>query len=147
MDVEGNGEPVRGHLQFIDNRVDTASGTVQLRAVFDNPDGSLLPGQFVRVRIGQPKPQPQLLISERAVGTDQDKKFVLVVDPQNKLDYRQIVLGEWANGLRIVKTGLKPGERIVVNGLQRVRPGAVIAPEPVTMASVEQPAAMNVAER
>ena len=147
MDVEGNGEPVRGHLQFIDNRVDTASGTVQLRAVFDNPDGSLLPGQFVRVRIGQPKPQPQLLISEPAVGTDQDKKFVLVVDPQNKLDYRQIVLGEWANGLRIVRAGLKPGERIVVNGLQRVRPGAFIAPEPVTMASVEQPAAMNVAER
>jgi multidrug efflux system membrane fusion protein len=147
MEIDGDGEPVRGHLQFIDNRVDTASGTVQLRAVFDNPDGLLLPGQFVRVRIGQPKPQPQLLISERAVGTDQDKKFVLVVDPQNKLDYRQIALGDWANGLRIVKTGLKPGERIVVNGLQHVRPGAVVAPEPVAMASVEQPAAINVAER
>jgi multidrug efflux system membrane fusion protein len=147
MEPEGDGAPIRGHLQFIDNRVDTASGTVQLRAVFDNPDGSLLPGQFVRVRIGQPKPEPQLLISERAVGTDQDKKFVLVVDPQNKLDYRQIVLGDWADGLRIVRTGLKPGDRIVVNGLQHVRPGAVVAPEPVAMASAEQPAAIDVAER
>lgn len=147
METEGDGAPIRGHLQFIDNRVDTASGTVQLRAVFDNPDGSLLPGQFVRVRIGQPKPEPQLLISERAVGTDQDKKFVLVVDPQNKLDYRQIVLGGRADGLRIVRTGLKPGDRIVVNGLQHVRPGAVVAPEPVAMASIEQPAAIDVAER
>ncbi|MGN6770898.1 MAG: efflux RND transporter periplasmic adaptor subunit [Rhizobiaceae bacterium] len=147
VETEGDSAPIRGHLQFIDNRVDTASGTVQLRAVFDNPDGLLLPGQFVRVRIGQPKPEPQLLISERAVGTDQDKKFVLVVDPQNKLDYRQIVLGDWADGLRIVRTGLKPGDRIVVNGLQHVRPGAVVAPEPVAMASVEQPAAIDVAER
>jgi multidrug efflux system membrane fusion protein len=147
METEGDSTSVRGHLQFIDNRVDTASGTVQLRAVFDNPDGLLLPGQFVRVRIGQPKPEPRLLISERAVGTDQDKKFVLVVDPQNKLDYRQIVLGDWADGLRIVRTGLKPGDRIVVNGLQHVRPGAVVTPESVAMASVEQPAAIDVAER
>jgi multidrug efflux system membrane fusion protein len=147
METEGDSAPIRGRLQFIDNRVDAASGTVQLRAVFDNPDGLLLPGQFVRVRIGQPKPEPQLLISERAVGTDQDKKFVLVVDPQNKLDYRRIVLGDWADGLRIVRTGLKPGDRIVVNGLQHVRPGAVVAPEPVAMASVEQPAAIDVAER
>ncbi|HVX31020.1 MAG TPA: efflux RND transporter periplasmic adaptor subunit, partial [Nitrolancea sp.] len=147
METEGDSTPIRGHLQFIDNRVDAASGTVQLRATFDNPDGLLLSGQFVRVRIGQPKPEPQLLISERAVGTDQDKKFVLVVDPQNKLDYRQIVLGDWADGLRIVRTGLKPGDRIVVNGLQHVRPGAVVAPEPVAMASGEQPAAIDVAER
>jgi multidrug efflux system membrane fusion protein len=147
VETEGDSAPIRGHLQFIDNRVDAASGTVQLRAMFDNPDGLLLPGQFVRVRIGQPKPEPQLLISERAVGTDQDKKFVLVVDPQNKLDYRQIVLGDWADGLRIVRTGLKPGDRIVVNGLQHVRPGAVVAPEPVAMASGEQPAAIDVAER
>lgn len=146
MEAGENGQPVRGHLQFIDNRVDMASGTVQLRAVFDNPDGRLLPGQFVRVRIGQPKPEPQLLISERAVGTDQDKKFVLVVDPQNKVDYREVVLGDWANGLRVVRTGLKPGERIIVNGLQHVRPGAVVTPQPVAMASAEQASAMEVAE-
>lgn len=146
MEAGENGQPVRGHLQFIDNRVDMASGTVQLRAVFDNPDGRFLPGQFVRVRIGQPKPEPQLLISERAVGTDQDKKFVLVVGPQNKVDYREVVLGDWANGLRVVRTGLKPGERIIVNGLQHVRPGAVVTPQPVAMASAEQASAMEVAE-
>ncbi|RMC33904.1 efflux RND transporter periplasmic adaptor subunit [Paracoccus alkanivorans] len=146
MEAGENGQPVRGHLQFIDNRVDMTSGTVQLRAVFDNPDGRLLPGQFVRVRIGQPKPEPQILISERAVGTDQDKKFVLVVDSQNKVDYREVVLGDWANGLRVVRTGLKPGERIIVNGLQHVRPGAVVTPQPVAMASAEQASAMEVAE-
>ena len=72
---------------------------------------------------------------------------MLVVDAQNHAQYREVTLGNLQDGLRVVASGLRPGERIVVNGLQRVRPGAVIAPEPVTMASVEQPAAMNVAER
>lgn len=146
--VDGDKTPVRGRLQFIDNHVDTASGTVHVRAVFDNHDGNLLPGQFVRVRIGQPKPRPQVLISDRAVGTDQDKKFVLLVGANDKLAYRQVELGDWADGLRIVTSGLKAGDRIVVDGLQRVRPGAVVAPQPVAMASVESnPAPTDLAER
>lgn len=128
------GTPIRGHLQLIDNEVDRASGTVQVRAVFDNPDGQLIPGQFVRVRMGEPNPERQLLVSERAVGTDQDKKFVFVVGPDNTLTYRQIELGPSAGGLRVVRSGLAPGERIVVNGLQRVRAGATIEPQPVAMA-------------
>jgi len=137
------GEPIRGHLQFVGNQVDMASGTVQVRAVFDNPDGLLIPGQFVRVRIGQPKPEPRLLISERAVGTDQDKRFVLVVGEDNKLDYRQVSLGSWVDGLRVVTSGLKPGDRIVVDGLQRVRPGAIVEPQPSPMRPVEQVAATS----
>ncbi|MBX9457967.1 MAG: efflux RND transporter periplasmic adaptor subunit [Rhizobium sp.] len=121
--------PTRGKLQLIDNQVDAASGTIGVRAVFDNPGGKLIPGQFVRVRMGQPKAEPKILVSERAIGTDQDKKFVFVVDAENKVVYRQIQLGAMAEGQRVVESGLKAGDRIVVNGLQRIRPGAIVVPE------------------
>jgi multidrug efflux system membrane fusion protein len=121
--------PVTGKLQLIDNQVDAASGTIGVRAVFDNPGGKLIPGQFVKVRMGQPKAEPKILVSERAIGTDQDKKFVFVVDAENKVVYRPIQLGAMAEGQRVVESGLKAGDKIVVNGLQRVRPGAVVAPE------------------
>lgn len=125
----GSDLPVRGKLQLIDNEVNTASGTVRVRAVFDNPGGKLIPGQFARVRMGEPKPADQLLISEKAIGTDQDKKFVFVVDKDNKVGYRPVQLGSSIDGQQIVEKGLAPGDRIVVNGLQRVRPGAVVAPQ------------------
>jgi membrane fusion protein, multidrug efflux system len=126
-------KPVTGRLQLVDNQVDAKSGTVRVRAVFDNKDGTLIPGQFARLRMGQAKASSALLISERAVGTDQNKKFVMVIGADNKAAYREVTLGANVNGLRIVQTGLKPNERIVVNGLQRVRPGAVVAPEVVPM--------------
>lgn len=125
--------PYKGQLQLVDNQVDAKSGTVRLRAVFDNKDGTLLPGQFARVRMGQSNSSAALLISERAIGTDQSKKFVMVVGEDNKAQYREVTLGASANGLRIVTTGLQPGERIVVNGLQRVRPGSLVAPQQVEM--------------
>ncbi|MDE1997179.1 MAG: efflux RND transporter periplasmic adaptor subunit [Rhizobiaceae bacterium] len=126
-----DGTPINGKLQLIDNEVDAASGTVTVRAVFDNPGGRLIPGQFVRVRMGQPKSESKLMISERAIGTDQDKKFVFVVDGDNKVVYRQVSLGDTADGgLRIVEAGLNAGDRIIINGLQRVRPGAVVDPQP-----------------
>ncbi|MDL2405278.1 efflux RND transporter periplasmic adaptor subunit [Rhizobium calliandrae] len=125
-----DGTPIKGKLQLIDNEVDAASGTVAVRAVFDNPGRRLIPGQFVRVRMGQPKAESKLVISERAIGTDQDKKFVFVVDGDNKVVYRQIGLGDTADGQRIVETGLNAGDRVIVNGLQRVRPGAVVDPKP-----------------
>jgi multidrug efflux system membrane fusion protein len=104
-----------------------------VRAVFENKDGVLMPGQFAAVRLGRPKATPALLINERAVGTDQNKKFVMVVGPDNKAAYREVALGGTANGLRIVSSGLAAGDRIVVNGLQRVRPGALLAPQPAEM--------------
>jgi len=128
-----NDTPIAGRLQLVDNQVDAKSGTVRVRAVFDNKDGTLMPGQFARLRMGQAKPSAALLINERAVGTDQNKKFVMVVGADNKATYREVTLGANVNGLRIVQSGLKPNERIVVNGLQRVRPGAVVAPEVVPM--------------
>jgi multidrug efflux system membrane fusion protein len=123
-----------GKLHFVDNGIDGASGTVRVRAKLDNPDGKLMPGQFVRVQLGQAKAEQQLVINERAVGTDQNKKFVFVVGDDAKAAWREVSLGAAHDGLRVVNAGLKPGERIVVNGLKRVRPGATVAPEPVPMA-------------
>ncbi|MES2613626.1 MAG: efflux RND transporter periplasmic adaptor subunit [Pseudomonadota bacterium] len=136
------GTPHAGKLQLIDNQVDAKSGTVRVRAVFDNADGDLIPGQFARIRMGQSRSSQAILVNERAVGTDQNKKFVLVVGEGNKAEYREITLGAPVEGLRVVTSGLKAGETIIVNGLQRVRPGAVVAPQSVPMtAKAEIPAA------
>ena len=129
--------PITGHLQLVDNQVDARSGTVRVRAVFDNADGTLIPGQFARLRMGQVRTGSALLISERAVGTDQNKKFVMVVGADDKANYREVTLGADVDGLRIVTSGLKANERVVVNGLQRVRPGALVAPQVVTMSVAE----------
>jgi multidrug efflux system membrane fusion protein len=126
--------PWRGHLQLVDNQVNAKSGTVRVRAVFDNGDGALMPGQFAKLRMGRAATAPALLINERAVGTDQNKKYVLVVGDDNKAVYREISLGASAQGLRIVSSGLKEGERVVVAGLQRVHPGSLVAPQPMKMA-------------
>ena len=128
-----DGTPFEGHMQLIDNQVDPRSGTVRVRAVFDNKDGRLIPGQFVRLQMGQPKTERALMINERAVGTDQNKKYVMVVTQDNKAEYREVTLGVAVDGLRMVTGGLKAGEHIVVKGLQRIRPGASVAPETVAM--------------
>jgi membrane fusion protein, multidrug efflux system len=125
--------PHQGHLQLIDNQVDAKSGTIRVRASFDNKDGTLIPGQFARIRMGQAQTTNALLVNERAVGTDQNKKFVLVVGADNKAEYREVALGASVGGLRVVTNGLKAGERIVVNGLQRVRPGSLVQPQVVDM--------------
>ena len=145
-----NGTAFEGHLQLIDNQVDAKSGTVRVRAVFGNAEGSLIPGQFARLRMGQPKAEPALMVNERAIGTDQNKKYVMVVGADNKAAYREVTLGVFVDGLRMVTNGLTAGERIVVNGLQRVRPGALLAPKLVSMTGSDQaqaPAASNVAAR
>ena len=138
--VADTATPITGHLQLVDNQVDARSGTVRVRAVFDNADGALMPGQFAHLRMGQVKPDAALLINERAVGTDQSKKFVMVVGADDKAQYREVTLGANVDGLRIVTAGLKPGERIVVNGLQRVRPGALVAPQVVAMRAADDTA-------
>ncbi|EHP38041.1 multidrug transport protein [Cupriavidus basilensis OR16] len=126
--------PREGRIQSVDNRLDTKSGTIRVRAVFDNPDGRLLPGLYARIKLGGGTPHPVVLINDRAIGTDQGKKFVLVLDGANKLAYREVTLGPSYDGLRVIRQGLKADEKIVVNGLQRVRPGITVAPKPVDMA-------------
>ncbi|WP_374618595.1 efflux RND transporter periplasmic adaptor subunit [Pandoraea sp.] len=124
----------KGTVYSVDNRFDTTSGTIRVRARFDNADGALVPGLYARIRVGGGEPHPALLVDEAAIGTDQSKKFVLVVDAQNKVQYREVQLGERHGGLVEIAGGLKDGERIVVNGLQRVRPGDPVTPKAVKMA-------------
>lgn len=140
METLGQVDPSHiGRLQLIDNRVDASSGTVRVRAVFDNTEGALIPGQFARIRMAQPRSEATVLINQRAIGTDQSKRFVFVIDEDNKVAWREVVLGPTVDGLRVVSKGLQPGERIVVNGLQHVRPGAVVAPQPVAMSGWKSP--------
>ena len=134
------GLSAKGHIQLIDNQVNGQSGTIRVRAVFRNEDGRLIPGQFARVRMGQPKQQSLVMIDERAIGTDQDKKFVMAVGDDSRAVYRPITLGGSVDGLRIVTAGLKTGDRIVVNGLQRVRPGALLKTEVAAMGARGQQA-------
>jgi len=122
-----------GRVNSVDNQLDTSSGTIRVRAIFDNSDGTLLPGLFARIRLGGGASRPAVLIDEKAVGTDQDKRFVLILDETNRAMYREIKLGASQQGLRIVETGLAAGDRIVVNGLQRARPGDRVAPRMVPM--------------
>ncbi len=125
--------PRLGHVSSVDNSLNTSSGTIRVRAEFNNPSGVLLPGLYARIRLGGGLPHPGILISEQAVGTDQDKRFVLVVNNGNKTAYREVKLGAQQDGLQVINSGLSTGDRIVVNGLQRVQPGDVVTPNVVTM--------------
>ena len=130
------GFPHRGRIEFVDNRVDPQSGTVRMRAVLDNRDGRFTPGLFARVRLGDmDSPRKAVLVADRAIGTDQSKRFVLVVNGDSKAEYREVRIGRAVEGLRVIESGLQAGEVNVVNGLQRVRPGAPVTPQPVQMAA------------
>ncbi|WP_407158740.1 efflux RND transporter periplasmic adaptor subunit [Bradyrhizobium sp. STM 3557] len=142
MTVSG-GTSAKGHIQLIDNQVNGQSGTIRVRAVFRNDDGRLIPGQFARVRMGQPKQQTLVLVDERAIGTDQDKKFVMVAGDDDRAAYRAVTLGGNVDGLRIVTSGLKAGDRVVVNGLQRVRPGALLKTQVAAMGARDDVAASS----
>jgi multidrug efflux system membrane fusion protein len=122
-----------GYMDFVDNRVNAGTGTLLGRAVFPNPDQYLVPGMFVRVRLLGTSTYKGALVNDRAIMTDQDRRFVLVVGEGDKLEYRAITTGPMIDGLRAVREGVKPGERIIVNGLQRVRAGMVVKPRMVPM--------------
>ncbi|MET0963650.1 MAG: efflux RND transporter periplasmic adaptor subunit [Noviherbaspirillum sp.] len=137
------GFPHEGRLEFVDNRLDAATGSVRMRAAFGNEDNLLVPGLFARVQLsGDPQAKTTAaVISERAVGTDQNRKFVYVISADNTAQYREVVLGPVLDGMRVVRQGLKPGEKIVVNGLQRVQPGAQVTAQLVAMDADARPAA------
>jgi membrane fusion protein, multidrug efflux system len=112
-----------------------------VRATVDNADGSLVPGLYARVRVGGGTPHDAVLIDDAAVGTDQAKKFVLVVDGADKVQYREVQLGGLHDNLRVVTSGLKPGERIVVNGMMKARPNDTVQPHAVDMVRAAKSAA------
>jgi RND family efflux transporter MFP subunit len=124
-----NGFPHEGTINFADNAFDTTTGTLLIRATFANHDGFLTPGNFVRVRVEASPKYDALLVADRAIGTDQDQNFVYVVDSKNIAQMRHITIGQEADGLRVVKTGLHPDDVIVINGILKVRPNSPVKPE------------------
>lgn len=122
-----------GYISSIDNNLNTTSGTIRVRATFDNPKGVMLPGLYARIRLGGGQPRSAILISPTAIGVDQDKRFVVVVDAKNQTAYREVKLGAQQDGLQIINSGLQVGDRIVVNGLQRIRPGDPVKPHLIAM--------------
>jgi RND family efflux transporter MFP subunit len=131
-----------GRLDFIDNRVDAATGAMRGRVVLANPQGAYTPGQFARVRIFFGQPKPTLLVPETAIGSDQSRKFVLVVDAKGQVEQRQIELGPSAGDLRVVRSGLRPEERLVIHGLQLARPGQKVRP---TLGRIANPVSASLA--
>lgn len=127
------GYPRKGKIKSFDNRLNTGSGTIRVRAEFNNSDGTLTPGMYARVRTGGSAAKEAVLIADKAVGTDQDKKYVMVVGDDHKAVYRNITLGPIVDGLRVVRSGLKKDEQIVVNGLQRIRPNDTVTATSVAM--------------
>ncbi len=127
------GYPHTGSMVFVDNQIDSRTGTIRARAAFSNKDGYFTPGLFARVKLLGHNTYPAVLVDDRAIGTDQSQKFVYVVDADRKVTYRSVKIGRLTDGLRIVQEGLAAGENVVVNGLQRVHPGVVVQPEQVAM--------------
>jgi RND family efflux transporter MFP subunit len=131
--ADESGYPHAGRMVFVDNQLNTQTGTIRARAIFDNKQGAFTPGLFARLQLVGSGKFHALLITDKAVGTDQDRKFVLVVGKDNKLLYRNVTLGRSIDGLRLVTSGLAAGEIVVVNGLQRARAGDAVKAEIVPM--------------
>jgi RND family efflux transporter MFP subunit len=141
---EGDGFPFKGRLDYTELGVDPDTGTQQRRAVFPNKDHKLVPGLFARIHVPVGKPQPQLLVNERAIGADQRGTFVLVVNDKNVVEYRPVELGTAHEGKRVIKRGLSEGEWFVLNGLQRARPGAPVKPIKAENVAAHQPSNQEV---
>lgn len=129
--------PLSARVHSFDNQLTPGSGTIRVRAILENADHTLLPGLYARVRIGSPEPEEVALVHPSAIGTDQSKKFVMVVNADGKAQYREVTLGDVVDGLQIITHGLTAGEQMIVSGLQRVRPGDTVQGEPVDMATLK----------
>lgn len=125
--------PHPGTIDFVDNKVNAGTGTLRVRGLFANQDRMLSPGLFCRVRVPVGEPHEALLVTERALGTDQGQKFVLIVDDQNVVQVRPVQVGSLQQGLRVIESGIQASDRVIINGLQRVRPGVTADPKPGKM--------------
>jgi len=128
-----------GRIHSFDNRIDPATGTIRARAIFENEDGSLLPGIFASLRLGSSEESDVILLGSDSVGTDQDRKFVYVVDDTDTVVYREVTLGATVGGARVITQGLETGERVILGGMMKVRPGMSVAPRPLDKGTAEAP--------
>jgi RND family efflux transporter MFP subunit len=126
-----------GHMDFIDNAIDRSSGAIRGRVELPNPDGTLTPGMFARIRIAMAPPAETLLVPDTAIGTEQVQKLVYVLDADNVARPRYVTLGRLVDGLRSIKSGIKADDRVVIKGLMRVRPGVKVAPQVGAIATAE----------
>jgi RND family efflux transporter MFP subunit len=131
--ADEQGYPHEGHLVFMDNSLDAATGTIYARALLANPDGRFVPGLFARIKLIGNDRYPAVLVNDSAIGTDQTLRYVLLVGADNRVALRPVELGPLVDGLRVVRSGLKPGDTIIVNGLLRVRPGMQVTPQLIAM--------------
>jgi multidrug efflux system membrane fusion protein len=125
--------PHQGYIDFVESKLNVATGTLRARGVFPNPDRLLIPGFFARLRIPGGPAHAALLIPERAIGSDQGQKFVWIAKPDGAIEYRRVTLGGQHGALRAVADGLKPDEQVVIEGIQKLRPGAKVKAEVVTV--------------
>ncbi len=131
--IDETGFPHEGQMDFVNNVIDASTGTIRARAVFKNPNGVFTPGMFGRVRVPASPPYEALLVPQEAIGTEQTRKYVLVVGADNAVSERFVTLGQaTADNMQVVKTGLGPDDRIIVNGLMRARPGQKVTPQQQT---------------
>ena len=121
--------PHEGTINFVDNRLDPSTGTLRLRGMFDNHARFLAPGMFVRIRVPIGPTHPAILAAERAIGSDQGQKFLYVLNDKNQVVYREVQVGAFRNGLRVIESGLAANERFIINGLQRVNAGDTVQPK------------------
>jgi membrane fusion protein, multidrug efflux system len=135
-----NGFSRTGSIYSVDNRLDSTSGTIRVRARLENADGSLLPGLYARIQVGGGSPHPAILVDDSAIGTDQDKRYVMIVDHRDHVHYREVQLGDQHEGLRVIRAGLKAGDRIVVSGLQRIHPEDLVKAKSVPMGNATEKA-------
>ncbi|HLX96944.1 MAG TPA: efflux RND transporter periplasmic adaptor subunit, partial [Verrucomicrobiae bacterium] len=131
--ADEQGFPHLGHIESFDNQLNPGTGSILLRAVFQNNDGRVVPGLFARIRIPLSDRHAALLVDDRAIGTDQSQKFVLTLTPTNTVAYQPVELGPLVDGRRVIRSGLQAGDEIVVNGLERVRPGMPVTAEKETL--------------
>lgn len=126
-----------GKIHAFDNRIDSTSGTIRARAIFENPQGKLLPGMYAHLRLGSVGKEKTIFISERAIGTDQNRKFVYVVNSDNKATYREVQLGNSIGGDRVIRSGLVAGDKVIVRGLMRIQPNMLVAPKVMVTAEIK----------
>ncbi len=129
LKLNSDNKVYKGFVHSFDNRIDVSSGTIRARALFENNDGALLPGMFSNIRMGTPTTESLVTIAEGAIGTDQDRKFVYVVNNDNMSEYREVKIGQNIKGNRVVKSGLEEGDRVIIEGLIHIRPDMPVSPQ------------------